>query len=203
MVGFLFLMGFVSTAGATLFVTTDVTEWTHVNVVYYGTAETVIAGEIDLLIDKTPSHGYCVDFAATTYVPGTYTGSLTGLNAVSNGVGAQAAMLMDHTEGTGADSYAAVQLVLWELLYGDNFSYDTSSVNDAINTLYGTYLAYAQSHSYSGSDYSVALLLNSNYNPSRGQDLLVNAPAPVPEPATLLLLGSGLLALAGFRRKTK
>lgn len=34
-----------------------------------------------------------------------------------------------------------------------------------------------------------------------GQNYLVNAPAPVPEPSTMLLLGSGLLGLAYYRRR--
>lgn len=39
--------------------------------------------------------------------------------------------------------------------------------------------------------------------PEIGQNYLVNGPAPVPEPATLLLMGIGLAGLAGVRRWKK
>ena len=36
-----------------------------------------------------------------------------------------------------------------------------------------------------------------------GDNISITAPDPVPEPATMLLLGTGLVGLAGFRRKNK
>ncbi len=44
---------------------------------------------------------------------------------------------------------------------------------------------------------------DSNWDCLLIDELEYNASAPVPEPATMLLLGSGLVGLAGFRRKKK
>lgn len=166
---------------------------------------------------------YCVEIDVMIYENTSYLYTLNSLDTITYGyeiawlLNAYGNTVDTHEEGT------AMNLAIWEILYGDYFSYDAGDTNDSLTTPEGKnidalvqdYLGFYASMAVltatektllDSLGYRIADLKDTDYydaNPVWGEDIqdIIVQVSPVPEPGTFMLFSLGLLGLGAFGRR--